>query len=652
MTGNLLAWAAQALILVAVSVLAPMLLRVRSPRAELWISQAVLAAMLLLPFVQPRVQLPAAPVPTVDTRMVGVGPAAPDAAPAGVPAVPLPDIETVLGAGVLLRLTWLAVGMIRLAGYRRDARPVEPDFEAEDLTGGRAEFVLSTEVPAPVTFGWRRPVVVVPPSYFEMPAEQRHAVACHELLHVRRRDWLACLAEELAAALMWFHPAVWFLMRRIRAAREHVVDAEVIRLTRSPEPYVEALLAAATAPRPMLDVAAAPLFVRRRDLTRRVQLLTEEYPPMSRIRAFVSTAAITVALVGAGVYATLTFPLLGAPQMTSGNIVRAEARALPEAIRPTVEAVLSGIRGQAFTTALMSQVNNDLQKIDPKLTRWWVEERPGEYSLSVAYTTPTDTAAPRVRAVDVSRLPQPQQSMLAARLNTFVNMPFNNSTMDSLRANAEAVDKRVAVRWRRDPGLQMVAVLLWDIPANAYQPVVGVLSRIDMASVPEDLRPAVEAKMARFRGAPMPYALMEEIRKELQPVLPNAGFSWAVKGDETTLTLWRGSAVIGGIVGGTPASPTQPTLRIGAEVLAAKRRSGNDPQYPALAQQARVQGVVKLQVQVGPGGEVRGITVLSGHPLLIPAAVAAVKEWKYEPTLLNGSPVTALGEVELPFRLP
>jgi protein TonB len=75
------------------------------------------------------------------------------------------------------------------------------------------------------------------------------------------------------------------------------------------------------------------------------------------------------------------------------------------------------------------------------------------------------------------------------------------------------------------------------------------------------------------------------------------------------------------------------------------------PTYPALAKQARIEGVVRLAVVIDKQGRVSDIKVMSGHPLLIPAALEAVKQWEYNPTLLNGQPVEVFTEVSVPFVL-
>jgi protein TonB len=75
------------------------------------------------------------------------------------------------------------------------------------------------------------------------------------------------------------------------------------------------------------------------------------------------------------------------------------------------------------------------------------------------------------------------------------------------------------------------------------------------------------------------------------------------------------------------------------------------PEYPALAKQARISGVVHLQVVIAADGTVKDIGVISGHPLLIPPSLEAVKQWQYQPTLLNGQPVEVLTQVDVNFTL-
>lgn len=78
---------------------------------------------------------------------------------------------------------------------------------------------------SPVTAGWWRPVVLVPASLVtSMPAQLLEALLAHELAHVRRHDYLVNLVQNVIGALLFYHPAVWWLSRRIRAERELIAD--------------------------------------------------------------------------------------------------------------------------------------------------------------------------------------------------------------------------------------------------------------------------------------------------------------------------------------------------------------------------------------------------------------------------------------------
>jgi protein TonB len=108
----------------------------------------------------------------------------------------------------------------------------------------------------------------------------------------------------------------------------------------------------------------------------------------------------------------------------------------------------------------------------------------------------------------------------------------------------------------------------------------------------------------------------------------------------------------------TPAEPpalirAKPAkiLHLGGNVLAGKLLRKVIPEYPALARQMRVAGTVRLTGIVATDGRVRDLSVIEGHPLLVQAAVQAVRQWIYQPTLLNGEPVEVTAPIEVHFRL-
>jgi periplasmic protein TonB len=77
-----------------------------------------------------------------------------------------------------------------------------------------------------------------------------------------------------------------------------------------------------------------------------------------------------------------------------------------------------------------------------------------------------------------------------------------------------------------------------------------------------------------------------------------------------------------------------------------------EPVYPPDARQARVEGTVKLHVVVGVDGKVESLQPVSGPESLTQAAMTAVRDWRYNPTLLNGKPVEMQEDVSFVFRLP
>jgi len=109
-----------------------------------------------------------------------------------------------------------------------------------------------------------------------------------------------------------------------------------------------------------------------------------------------------------------------------------------------------------------------------------------------------------------------------------------------------------------------------------------------------------------------------------------------------------------------PAPPQPPTLDtkkpsapvpVGGDVQMAKVIRKVIPVYPALARSARISGVVQLIGVIGKDGTIQNLQLVSGHPLLAHAAMEAVQQWVYRPTLLNGIPVEVIAPIEVHFTL-
>jgi len=136
------------------------------------------------------------------------------------------------------------------------------------------------------------------------------------------------------------------------------------------------------------------------------------------------------------------------------------------------------------------------------------------------------------------------------------------------------------------------------------------------------------------------------------PVMASSGVVGGVPGG---IPGGQMGGVIGGIISSTPVAvpkvATPQRVRVSQGVSAGLLVRKVNPTYPPLARQARIQGQVVLRAVISKDGSIEGLTLVSGHPMLAPAAIEAVKQWKYKPYLLNGEPVEVDTEVLVNFTL-
>ncbi len=160
------------------------------------------------------------------------------------------------------------------------------------------------------------------------------------------------------------------------------------------------------------------------------------------------------------------------------------------------------------------------------------------------------------------------------------------------------------------------------------------------------------------KAIPKDIAMIKE--EELPPPSASAGVVGGVPGGVPGGTA---GGVIGGIIGAVPTAappppppveqkkPTVQRIRVGGQVQQANLIRQPKPIYPPLAKQARIQGVVRFNAIIGKDGTIQNLQLISGHPLLVPAAEEAVKQWLYRPTLLNGEPVEVATVIDVNFTL-
>ncbi len=141
-------------------------------------------------------------------------------------------------------------------------------------------------------------------------------------------------------------------------------------------------------------------------------------------------------------------------------------------------------------------------------------------------------------------------------------------------------------------------------------------------------------------------------KDEEQPVSAGAGVVGGVPGGVPGGQM---GGVIGGIISSTPVAvpkvATPQRVRVSAGVTEGLLIHKVQPSYPPLARSARIQGQVVLQAVIGKDGTIQNLRAVSGHPMLTPSAIEAVKQWRYKPYFLNGEPVEVDTQITVNFTL-
>jgi len=574
--GNLLAYGAQVALLVVLGAGLAALVRIDAPAVRYVYWRALLALCLVLPWLPGRRSVV---VTITETTPIGLLP--PSSLPAGAHTVPVAaaafDWVSLLGwvlvSGIVVRMCWVGIGLWRLRRLRQAGTIASPCLlhdEAQDLVRVRAEirYVSSGQ---PVTFGFRRPVVLLPEMIRAQSDQIQQVVLCHELFHVRRRDWIWVVVEEVVKAVLWFHPAILWLIARVRLAREEVVDELTVLATSQRRAYLEALLVFADAPRQ----APAAAFARRRHLFRRMVLISKETVMSSR-RILVSVATMT-AVIAAGAWSAVSmFPLT--------EIVLAQGRAGAPPSPP-----LAALAGQ-------SQVGPIERQAKPITPENPIPRR-------------TFSVTPQNPAVETS-------GMVIVSVRVVV---------DRQGRVAEARSTGVGARGGRGATPEPVVAP----PSDAF------------------LKAAIDAVKQWQYDPPADGPIAFDVTFAFMP------------GAEPRMMLHGTPAVFGTPAGAIPPTPPPPpppgwpanAVRVGGNMKQPVKTKHVAPVYPPIAQSANVQGVVILEAVIGVDGKVQDARILRSIPLLDQAAIDAVKQWEFTPTLLNGTPVPVIMTVTVQFSL-
>lgn len=251
----------------------------------------------------------------------------------------LPPISTIVVvvwlAGLAICVGMLIVGFIRLARLTSRAQPVSDGawvrYAAEIAReyGLREPVLLETAHPSLlVTWGVRRPRVLLPRQALGWPVERIHLVLTHELAHIRRGDWIVQIAAEFVRAIYWFNPLCWMACSRLREESEQACDDEVINRGVDGPEYATHLIHIAREFRTSPIWVPAPSIARTSSFERRVRVMLDRKinrRPMSRAASLATVVTmLTIAVPITGIAVAQVFGSL------AGSIVDPMNGALPD----------------------------------------------------------------------------------------------------------------------------------------------------------------------------------------------------------------------------------------------------------------------------------------------------------------------------------
>jgi TonB family protein len=611
---NLAAWSVQVALIVGAALLALRVLRLDAPAVRYTLLRTLLVVCLLLPLVPLLPLADPARAGSAGTAITDIALASADANPAtpawALPAAGLTVVALLLAAGIAVRLGWMALGVVRLRELRRAGEIAPANGEHDDLQaliGTRAALRYVSGLGQPVTFGVRRPVVLLPDSLRSEPPAIQRAVLAHELWHVRRRDWAWAVAEEATRAVFWFHPGMWLLISAIQSTREEVVDELTILTTGSRRSYVDALLAYADRP----PIFAATAFARRRHLVHRMVLISKE-AVMSAKRVVVCSAALAAIVAFTGWQAVHAFPVVQAPR-ASGAM-----SAAPGPVEQRAKPVTPENPVPARTHAV-----------------------PADYPFEAEQAGASGTVTVRVVLDESGRIAETRAVGLSFRTAGQAAMSFT-------RLSDEDIDRAMRAAVRTGSGGQ--------VPASGFRAALESMAR-------EATRAVGQWAYAAPSNGPIAFDVNVPVGTAPAASAANSGGSTAAaaSGPSARLTAKIGSGSAPpppppapGAANGRlePARPlTEGALRVGGTIRPPTKIKTVNPVYPIEAKMAGIQGVVILEARIEGDGTVSQAHVLRSIPLLDEAAVDAVRQWEFTPTLLNGNPVPIIMTVTVNFTL-
>jgi TonB family protein len=456
-----------------------------------------------------------------------------------------------------------------------------------------------------VTCGWWQPRIVLPPGCREWPDDKLSSVLSHELAHIRRCDWLVQLGAEAVRCIYWFNPLFWLAARRLRAESERACDDAVLYEGIDAASYASHLLDIARAASHSRALPLALGMAHSTSLEGRVRAMFGERMdrrPMTSRAAFVTTLLMVAVAV----------------PIASSTLEGGEQR-MPE-------------RLPAFPIVAPQVLVSAPAALTPSIaTRARLPRRPSARRIESAGSAMPATAAvaDQATAVVQREIPAAGSASFAGIVRGSAGAPMAGAAVvmtdvatGAVRAAKTAADGRFA---------------FFALPAAGYSVTV---SSPGWATVRRDL--ALEDGQQEAREFAMRMGVLSEV-----VTVPSAGdrggSSAPGPGDTTRAQLSNVS----------PPAPTRVCDANGRNCLIAPVKLVHvRPVYPPEALARGAQGVVILEATIGQSGVVSDARVLRGiDPALNAAALDAVKQWEFTPTLLDGMPTAIIMTVTFNYTI-
>ena len=488
---------------------------------------------------------------------------------------------------------------------------------------GPVRIAQSLSVRVPTVVGWMRPLILLPASAFAgLSPFQFEAILAHELAHIRRHDYLVNIAQNVVETLLFYHPAVWWVSKRVRVEREHCCDEVAVAFCGDRVAYAGALANLEDLRSRSLTLAMPATGGHLLARIQRVLRTPSQADGRSTVWAFVVIALALVVTPIAGTPEGRAAGPSERPRDTAREVLRVhaaplrvdqavEARVARPAAAPASSPAGAAARRPSPQSAPAAQTDQAAPPPSPIRVGGAIREPKLLERVQPAY--PAAARAAGVQGYVILEATIDADGRVA---DAKVIKPSGSDDLD--RAAVDAVSA-----WRYMPTLlNGVAV-----PVLLNVAVTFSLTRADQPAVDSPLPSAGGGIRTLLGGTP-------EAAAHLAPpagTAPDPSGPVPVRiGDET-------------------ARPT--AIRVTGQMAAPRLIRRISPAYPPAARAAGVQGAVILEATIDAEGNVVNTKVLEGVTDLDQAAINAVAQWKYTPTLLNGVPVAIILQITINFSL-